>query len=547
MPGRRQHRQAGGKHASDGTAKGRGESQVRGGASGPGHLPPVTRTGSSSCRLEDLKRLQNKRRLYCSWNHTVLIDVARFNRGGGIAPHIGRRHLDGDVVEMPNSPSSFVESDDKKQREKRWQVISEQLTSLTFQREATVSDLQGAIFTYNRRQQQLWTFKTLSSFVQRNPHCLTQLFPKIAALALSLPERLNAAVPLLRRGSSASITLSQMQVAALLANAFYCTFPDRSSNPPSARYRDLPSINFNSLFGDGPERKTEKLRAIMQYFSVVTDPVTQPEGLVTFERRCLRDEDLPDWRSCTQTLSRLHVSSLGSIEAEGVGLLQVDFASCWVGGGVLGSGLLQEEILFLLSPELIVARLFTERLEDLECLIVTGCEQFSHHDGYGDSFRWAGPHQDQVLRDDWCRRHRKIVAIDALNYGKRQDQFTMESITRELNKAFCGFKASRYDRYDEPDIATGKWGCGAFNGDAQLKALIQLMAAAVAKRNLAFFTFGDQQLQQQLEEVYHLLVLERVTVGSLAAMLEEFCSSYHATMTLFDFIKTDRRYRHSQL
>lgn len=52
--------------------------------------------------------------------------------------------------------------------------------------------------------------------------------------------------------------------------------------------------------------------------------------------------------------------------------VQVDFANSLIGGGVLGSGLLQEEILFVINPELIVARLFTEKLEDNECLIITG-------------------------------------------------------------------------------------------------------------------------------------------------------------------------------
>lgn len=52
--------------------------------------------------------------------------------------------------------------------------------------------------------------------------------------------------------------------------------------------------------------------------------------------------------------------------------LQVDFANRFVGGGVTGSGLVQEEIRFLINPELIAARLFTEALEDNECLIITG-------------------------------------------------------------------------------------------------------------------------------------------------------------------------------
>ncbi len=58
--------------------------------------------------------------------------------------------------------------------------------------------------------------------------------------------------------------------------------------------------------------------------------------------------------------------------------LQVDFANRFVGGGVTGSGLVQEEIRFLINPELIAARLFTEALEDNECLIVTGKHTHIH-------------------------------------------------------------------------------------------------------------------------------------------------------------------------
>ena len=50
----------------------------------------------------------------------------------------------------------------------------------------------------------------------------------------------------------------------------------------------------------------------------------------------------------------------------------MDFANRFVGGGVTGHGLVQEEIRFLINPELIVSRLFTEALEYNECLIVTG-------------------------------------------------------------------------------------------------------------------------------------------------------------------------------
>ena len=51
---------------------------------------------------------------------------------------------------------------------------------------------------------------------------------------------------------------------------------------------------------------------------------------------------------------------------------QVDFANSLIGGGAISHGCVQEEILFMISPELILARLFSERMGDKECIIITG-------------------------------------------------------------------------------------------------------------------------------------------------------------------------------
>jgi hypothetical protein len=47
-----------------------------------------------------------------------------------------------------------------------------------------------------------------------------------------------------------------------------------------------------------------------------------------------------------------------------------------VGGGVLGRGCVQEEIRFVICPELIAARLFTEALDSTEALLIVG-EEYS--------------------------------------------------------------------------------------------------------------------------------------------------------------------------
>jgi hypothetical protein len=54
----------------------------------------------------------------------------------------------------------------------------------------------------------------------------------------------------------------------------------------------------------------------------------------------------------------------------------------------------QEEIRFLLSPELIVSRAFAESLEDHEALLLEGVERFSSYRGYARTFEYADPSGD---------------------------------------------------------------------------------------------------------------------------------------------------------
>ena len=71
--------------------------------------------------------------------------------------------------------------------------------------------------------------------------------------------------------------------------------------------------------------------------------------------------------------------------------------------------------------------------------IVTRAERFSDHVGYAGSFKWAGDHVDQTLRDSWGRRYTQIVAIDAEPQISNAMLFSRPSIQRELEKACIGF------------------------------------------------------------------------------------------------------------
>jgi len=52
-------------------------------------------------------------------------------------------------------------------------------------------------------------------------------------------------IPLLCQHRCQKVTMSQQQIACLLCNAFFCTFPRRNSRRPDSEYANYPDINFN--------------------------------------------------------------------------------------------------------------------------------------------------------------------------------------------------------------------------------------------------------------------------------------------------------------
>ncbi len=126
----------------------------------------------------------------------------------------------------------------------------------------------------------------------------------------------------------------------------------------------------------------------------------------------------------------------------------------------------------------------------------------------------------------------------------------MKYIKRDLIKAFTGFYSQGKTRSSSFPIATGNWGCGAFNGDRQLKgkysflmyiyiflfkAIIQLMAASEAIRPLIYAAYGDRNLIESFSIVYDYLISQGATVRDLYRYLEKYCQVYQR-WSLFDFI-----------
>lgn len=473
--------------------------------------------------------MEKLKQLHSTEDHTVLIKVPyTYDPKKPPMPH-PIQYKDGwnnDYVKMPCSPLNeypCMGKDMKQRVRKRWEMIEEALCKQI----PGPYELEDVILQYNTRYFGKWEFRTLKNYFieelseQERNHFFGEVLGKIAKLALMLPHLCTQPIPLLKKGKTKSITLSQQQIACLLANAFFCTYPRRNAKGRNSEFYNYPTINFNSLYDGSPDPvKIQKLHCIMHYFRRVTEKM--PTGNVTFTRQCIHE--FPKWENLDLSLRDIHVSAEGTIEDDGLGLLQVDFANKFLGGGVLTHGCVQEEIRFLICPEMIVSRLFTEGLEKNESLLMKGCERFSSYDGYAKTFEWKGNFEDKTPRDDWGRLCTHVVAIDALVIHYHSKQFRGDIVKRELDKAYCGFlDAGVKSSNNLAAVCTGNWGCGAFGGDKRLKALIQLMAASVAKRDVCYYTFDDDKLKEDIYNIHqYLTVTNRLGIGNIMTLIQRY-------------------------
>jgi poly(ADP-ribose) glycohydrolase len=238
--------------------------------------------------------------------------------------------------------------------------------------------------------------------------------------------------------------------------------------------------------------------------------------------------ELPNFRESKKKFRKAIIQLDGTIE-DCIGTLQLDFANKFLGGGVLNSGCVQEEIRFVICPELLVSLLFTEQLKVNESVIVRGCERFSSYRGYGDSFEWSEDYQDKTTRDKFNRLYTDVLAIDALYLKYPERQFEEAKVRREIEKCFAGFRVYKSANDDDnllstkyPAISTGNWGCGAFRGDKQLKFIIQLMVAAETHRDLIYFTFSDEGTLENLNKIQMILERHSLNVGQVYQLINEY-------------------------
>ncbi|KAL3312163.1 hypothetical protein Ciccas_009251, partial [Cichlidogyrus casuarinus] len=303
------------------------------------------------------------------------------------------------------------------------------------------------------------------------------------------------------------------------------------------------SVSFHNLYSaDATNQNSQKLKCLFGYFEALRQSTVN--SLVSFYRNVAPkmivyrgdafmsvqiETYLKD--SSDQPIGLMDKRFENSLEI-GCKYTYVDFANALIGGGVLGRGMVQEEILFLEHPECIVARCLCAKMAPSEAIIIKGARHWNYGHGYSSSYQYDGSSaQDPVPCDNRGFLMRTFICIDAQYFGNsklKPNQYKSAAIYRELKKVgsrfwliFCQAYAGFSSVGVTEEIVTGNWGCGVFGGDPMLKACIQILAANRAKRKaLHFCCYTDDKLFEELNKLAQYLTSTRVSEAAyLKALL----------------------------
>lgn len=344
----------------------------------------------------------------------------------------------------------------------------------------------------------------------------------------------RARIELGRLSPGESLTVSAKDTFLILAMSFLgrlkITLLSGGSTRAVTEARE--QISMDKLFSMG---QIEKLTCLVNYFV---------KGLTG--KAFLQGRNLSFFHKAMTNVVPYHSAMVGPdlIEAVGLGIedrgrAMADFANKRFGGGVMGGGAVQEEILLIIHPEALLGRALFEQMTDKSACVVMGALRFSNYTGYGRGgggatpFTYAGTleiNTKQAL-DVERRALTEIVAMDAKDYkGFVQAQYSRCNIVRDFIKAFVAF-----DPIPSPDdtvlpftagIATGRWGSGDFKGDPLLKVLIQIAAGSAAGRPLILVKLG-WVVANAVFNIMNQVLTAKMTVGDFLKIIIDATTSYN--------------------
>ncbi|KAB8627265.1 hypothetical protein FH972_026098 [Carpinus fangiana] len=418
---------------------------------------------------------------------------------------------------LPSSPNikcqdrfSLLEDEEDVYEVRFWDIFQVILQSPVSSANQIIEILDTIAVTL--RDGQTMDYGGLKQVLEEWPNIL-QLWPTLVQMALKMPELFPGDCISILTTETPVLMFSREQVCCLVVHQFFCTL---RAPVWQDGYQDFDLWYSKEQPHD--RAATIYLNSLLTYFSRCATLVQDGDWKVSYSLRVLNDADQRPHRLIP--LEIVQVSEVSTCE-DLVGLSGnacVVSANRYVG---FGQSATQEEIFVGTCPEACPIVLVTPPLEDNQVLIVKGAEGMVETEGQRRDIRVVGPYRQypdvELHQDKW--RNRTMLFMDALELdlaeGDGLADLLPANVRREKMKALNAFTSGEYG-----SVSVGFWGCGAFNGDAEVKMLILWCAASAAGTTLRVVCDeGQRKFGKKLEDVVGIVVQKAMTAQQLESIL----------------------------
>ena len=295
-------------------------------------------------------------------------------------------------------------------------------------------------------------FPIMGQFYPNEAFEFIKHYDYLRKLALNINNILPDSFPLLKTSDRFNhLELTRRQAALLFFLSFFGCLPENTNSNLNSFY--ISKVLYSQ---NGPQ--FEFARAFLNYLTVIGKWIKENniilEEKIIYMRQSVNKEVNNFENNNFINLCEVNFIQQGSL-FEGNSTYCVDFSNKYIGGGTLTGGCVQEEILFASQPELLVAMLFMEVMDDNSAIGIFNTIQYSLFIGYGKNITFNGSNINNNININNIKRFR-IIAMDADFKDKLLNdaniQIYQQIIKRDIYKAFAGFSLINCDNFNNENI-----------------------------------------------------------------------------------------------
>ena len=362
----------------------------------------------------------------------------------------------------------------------------------------------------------------------------SKIIPFIIEQALLLPERAKhkyreQTLPLMVSNKPMKEEIPKKLILSILSNDFFCNHKDFVSQlnleqKQLTHLEEWCNVDWYWLYSFDNNVSVNRIKCFLAYFdfahNIFESKNNYFEKNVIVERIIFkRDKIINHLSKCENKFEEkdinIHIKSMDTPEIETQSI--VDFANMDLQTGQIIPSATQEEILFSTRPEMYIAMFICQRIYENEILIISGADKLFEYEGYSQNFKYLKINES-IYNDNYNNNlNENILALDATMF----DHYLYNNVIQDISKFYTACNYCK-NKYNNPAISTGSWGCGAFGSDRAHKFLQQLLCAKANDVKLSFSAFGKEKYCNDLKELLKCIIKCRPKVSDLWELIIKF-------------------------